>query len=105
MSSSRRSIREGCLAISRNVETAADGMGAIKYGPARMPSRESPEAAIEGLQARGLSACEIDFESKFWMDYGFAERLGALAREHGIALSIHAPLAGFMGHAERGKKL
>src|SRR5256885_13021194 len=39
------------------------------------------------------------------MDYGFAERLGELAREHDIALSVHAPIAGFMGHAERGKKL
>ena len=39
------------------------------------------------------------------MDYDFAARLGELAREHGIALSIHAPIAGFMGHAERGKKL
>ena len=80
-------------------------MGELKFGPARIPSRESPEAAIEALQARGLSACEIDFEGRFWMDYDFAARLGAIARENGIALSVHAPLAGFMGHAERGKKL
>ena len=39
------------------------------------------------------------------MDYEFAERFGALCREHDIALSVHAPIAGFMGHAERGKKL
>ncbi len=80
-------------------------MGVIRFGPARIPSRESPQEAVELLLARGLSACEIDFEGKFWMDYEFAERLGALAREAGIALSVHAPLAGFMGHAERGKKL
>jgi deoxyribonuclease IV len=80
-------------------------MGAIKFGPARIPSRESPEAAIDALVALGFSACEIDFEGKFWMDYAFAGRLGQLAREAGIALSVHAPLAGFMGHAERGKKL
>jgi deoxyribonuclease-4 len=70
-----------------------------------MPSRDSPEAAIEALLARGLSACEIDFEGKFWMDYDFAARLGELARDTDVALSVHAPLAGFMGHAERGKKL
>jgi deoxyribonuclease IV len=80
-------------------------MGAIKFGPARMPSRDSPEAAIEALRARGLTACEIDFEGRFWMDYEFAAALGALARDAGVALSVHAPLAGFMGHAERGKKL
>ncbi len=70
-----------------------------------MPSRDSPEAAIEALLARGLSACEIDFEGKFWMGYDFAARLGELARDTDVALSVHAPLAGFMGHAERGKKL
>ncbi len=80
-------------------------MGAIRFGPARIPSRESPEAAIAALRDKGYTACEIDFEGKFWMDYDFAARLGELAREAGIALSVHAPIAGFMGHAERGKKL
>src|SRR3954467_2476398 len=77
----------------------------LHVGPARVPSRESPEAAVEALLARGLSACEIDFEGRFWMDSEFAERFGELAHEHDIALSVHAPIAGFMGHAERGKKL
>src|SRR5206468_1901869 len=39
-------------------------------------------------------------ESGFWMDYPFAERLGDLARENDVALSVHAPLFGFMGHLE-----
>src|SRR5947209_15990553 len=77
----------------------------LHFGPARVPSRDSPEAAIDALLARKMSACEIDFEGRFWMDYEFAEAFGALCREHGIALSVHAPIAGFMGHAERGKKL
>src|SRR4051812_32443500 len=77
----------------------------VHYGPARVPSRESPEAAIALLQERGFTACEIDFEGKFWMDYPWAERFGELAREADIVLSVHAPIAGFMGHAERGKKL
>jgi len=70
-----------------------------------VPSRESPEQAIELLQERGFTACEIDFEGKFWMDYPWAEQFGELARDAGIVLSVHAPIAGFMGHAERGKKL
>src|SRR4051812_30050233 len=77
----------------------------LHYGPARVPSRDSPDAAIEALLERGLSACEIDFEGRFWMDYEFAGALGQLAAKHDIALSVHAPIAGFMGHAERGKKL
>jgi deoxyribonuclease IV len=80
-------------------------MGELNFGPARVPSRESPEAAIALLEERGYTACEIDFEGKFWMDYPWAERFGELAREAGIVLSVHAPIAGFMGHAERGKKL
>jgi len=72
----------------------------IRVGPARMPSRESPESAVELLLERGYTACEIDFESGFWMDYPFAERLGVLAQENDIALSVHAPLFGFMGHLE-----
>ena len=79
-------------------------MGALHFGPARVPSRESPEAATELLQERGFTACEIDFEGKFWMDYPWAERFGELARKAGIVLSVHAPIAGFMGHVERDKK-
>jgi deoxyribonuclease-4 len=80
-------------------------MGSVRLGPAHLPSRESPEAAVEILLARGYDACELDFEGRFWMDYPFAESLGEVARAEDIALSVHAPIAGFMGHAERGKKL
>jgi deoxyribonuclease IV len=79
-------------------------VGKIRFGPARVPSRESPEAAIALLHERGFDACEIDFEGGFWMDYPWAERFGQLAREAKIVLSVHAPIAGFMGHVERDKK-
>jgi deoxyribonuclease-4 len=80
-------------------------VGEISFGPARVPSQESPESAVEVLLERGYTACEIDFEGRFWMDYDFASRFGGLCRAAGIVLSVHAPIAGFMGHAERGKKL
>ncbi|HXJ63944.1 MAG TPA: TIM barrel protein [Actinomycetota bacterium] len=79
-------------------------MGTIRVGPARVPSRESPEAAVELLLERGYRACEIDFESGFWMDYPWATRFGEVARDAGIGLSVHAPLAGFLGQVERDKK-
>ena len=80
-------------------------MGRIRVGPAHIPTRDSPEAAIDLLLERGYSACEIDFESGFWMDYPWAERLGQAARDADVALSVHAPLFGFMGHLEAsGKK-
>jgi deoxyribonuclease IV len=79
-------------------------VGVVHFGPARVPSRESPDQAIELLLERGYTACEIDFESGFWMDYPWAEEFGRLAADAGIALSVHAPIAGFMGHVERDKK-
>jgi deoxyribonuclease-4 len=79
-------------------------VGDLHFGPARVPSRESPEAAIELLLERGHSACEIDFEGKFWMEYPWAERFGELASDARIVLSVHAPIAGFMGHVQRDKK-
>ena len=78
-------------------------MGAIRVGPARCPSRESPELAVELLLERGYDACEIDLESGFWLDYPWAERLGELAREHEIGLSVHAPLFAFPGHPDDKK--
>ena len=78
-------------------------MGAIRVGPARCPSRESPDLAVELLVERGYSACELDLESGFWLDYPWAERLGELAREREIALSVHAPLFAFPGHPDEKK--
>jgi deoxyribonuclease-4 len=71
-----------------------------RFGPARVPSRESPEAAVELLLERGYSACEVDFEGGFWMkpEWEWATRFGELAAENGIALSVHAPIAAILGH-------
>jgi deoxyribonuclease-4 len=79
-------------------------MGEVRVGPARVPSRESPEGAVALLVERGYRACEIDFEGGFWMEYPWAERFGEVARDAGIVLSVHAPLAGFLGQVERDKK-
>jgi deoxyribonuclease-4 len=79
-------------------------MGALRFGPSHLPSRDSPEAAVELLLERGYSACEVDFEGRFWMDWNFAGRLGQLARDAGIALSVHAPLFAIVGRPEKDKK-
>ena len=65
---------------------------------------KAPKKAIEILVERGYTACEIDFASGFWMDYPWADEFGKLARRRRIALSVHAPIAGFMGHVERDRK-
>lgn len=77
-------------------------MAAIRIGPGGVPSRESPDQAVKILRERGYDECEIDFSDGFWMDREFASRFGELAREAGIALSIHGPLAAFLGHVDAG---
>ena len=57
---------------------------------------------MERLVEHGYDACEIDFGDGFWMDWDFARGLGEAARQAGVRLSIHAPLAAFLGHVERG---
>jgi deoxyribonuclease-4 len=79
-------------------------MSTIRFGPAFVPSRERPEEAVELLAERGYTACEVDFEGGFWMSWDYADRLGELARQGGIALSIHAPIPAFLGQRERDKK-
>src|SRR5258708_1101109 len=112
ISSSRRSIRDGREGMAWRVESESDGRATLAemarrlpFGPAPGPSRVRAEGGMDALLERGYTACEIDFAGRFWMDYDFAARFGALARENDIVLSVHAPIAGFMGHAERGKKL
>lgn len=79
-------------------------MGAIRFGPAGLPGAADFEEAFELLAADGYTACEFGFAGGFWLDYGTAPALGAAAAAADVALSVHAPLAAFMGHAERGRK-
>jgi deoxyribonuclease-4 len=77
-------------------------VSAIRVARGGIPRRESADASVELLVERGYDACEIDFGGGFWMDPDYAVRLGALARDAGVALSLHAPLPAFLGHVEPG---
>jgi len=79
-------------------------VGEIRIGPAGLPEAGSFEDAAEALAAHGYRACEIGFAGGFWLDYDAAPELGAALRDRDIALSVHAPLAAFMGHVAREKK-
>ena len=59
---------------------------------------------MAALRSRGYTACEFGFMGSFWLDYGGAQELRAAAEAADVALSVHAPLAAFMGHADDGKK-
>ena len=79
-------------------------MGEIRLGPSGLPDAPSFEEAAGLLAARGYRACEIGFAGGFWLDYDSAPALGEALRAEDIVLSVHAPLAAFMGHVEREKK-
>jgi deoxyribonuclease-4 len=79
-------------------------MGRVRFGPSGLRTDVEPEAAVAEVAGAGFDACEVGFVGGFKLDYPLVERLGEAARAHDVALSVHAPLAGFMGHLDLGKK-
>src|SRR4051795_8212316 len=78
-------------------------MGQIRFGPSGLPVGSFEEAA-NALTSHGYRAVEIGFAGGFWLDYDTAPQLGEALRAADVTLSVHAPLAAFMGHVDRGKK-
>src|SRR5919108_3162012 len=79
-------------------------MGEIRVGPSGLPAAETFEEAMAILVADGYRACEFGFAGGFWLEYDAAPLLREAAQAADVALSVHAPLAAFMGHVDRGKK-
>jgi len=79
-------------------------VGEIRVGPSGLPDAPSFEAAATRLADEGYRAVEIGFVSGFWLSYDDAPLLADALREHDILVSVHAPLAAFMGHVGREKK-
>jgi deoxyribonuclease-4 len=77
----------------------------LRYGPSLDTSADAPLELVDALLARGMTACELPPSGKLWNDYATATEFGERAAAAGVSVSLHAPIAGFMGHAERGKKL
>src|SRR5438067_5280649 len=84
--------------------TSLRPVGEIRVGPSGLPDAGSFEEAATLLVGDGYRACEIGFVSGFWLDYGTAPELGEALRAADVVLSVHAPLAAFMGHVAREKK-
>ena len=77
----------------------------LHFGPAVESAVDSPAEVVAALQSRRMTACEIPPSGRLWNDYDAAAAFGAAAAAAEIVVPLHAPIAGFMGHAERGKKL
>ena len=101
----------GCAAWKSRIREASDGhpqyargMGVIRVGPARVPvARESRGSGKDPARAR-VFRLRDRLRGRLLDGLPWAERFGELAREADIVLSVHAPLAGFIGQVERDKK-
>ena len=112
MSSSSRSMRVGRFAMFRRVGPPSDDARAVSvrtwesFATARLafllgraPRRRSSFSASAATpRARSTSRA-----GSGWTTRG-PRSSGKLARRRRIALSVHAPIAGFMGHVERDRK-
>ena len=79
-------------------------VGRVRFGPSELPDAVGFDAAVKALTVSGYTAVEIGFVGGFWLDYDTAPRLAEALRAADVTLSVHAPLAAFMGHVDRGKK-
>lgn len=92
----------------------------IKLGPAgNCTSASSTEDSLKKVKELGLQAQEIEFVRGVYLDNRKAEKIGEIADELGIKLSIHAPyyvnlcskekkeasMKRILDSAERGKKM
>ena len=95
--------------MGETVEKASDGLrllavGEIRLGPAGLPDAPfrggggDPRGAAATGRARSASRAASGSTTRR------RRRSHAALAAEDIALSIHAPLAAFMGHVERGKK-
>ena len=66
-------------------------MRQIRYGVAGLKNPRDLEASVAYLVDNGYAACEVQFVKEFTLKEAEAKRLGELARDNGITLSVHAP--------------
>lgn len=66
-------------------------MRQVRYGVAGLKDPRDLPGSVEYLVSSGFAACEVQFVKEFTLKEAEARRLGELARDNGIALSVHAP--------------
>ena len=66
-------------------------MRALRYGIAGLKDPKDLEGSIAAVLEAGYAACEVQFVKEFTLKEAEAQRLGTIAHEAGIALSVHAP--------------
>lgn len=75
----------------------------IKFGPSHLGGVKEAIANLEKYKSFGLTACEVPFTYGVYMKPSEAERIGRVAKELGISLSIHASYWINLNSAEKEK--
>jgi bifunctional non-homologous end joining protein LigD len=63
----------------------------VRFGIAGLKDPKDLEASVALLVGGDFAACEVQFVKEFTLKEREAEKLGELARDAGITLSVHAP--------------
>lgn len=66
-------------------------MRAIRFGVAGLKDTKDLEASMRFVSEGGFGACEVQFVKEFTLKEPECARLGEIALDLGIALSVHAP--------------
>lgn len=66
-------------------------MRQLRYGVAGLKDPRDLEGSVDYLVESGFAACEVQFVKEFTLKESEARKLGQLARDNGISLSVHAP--------------
>ncbi|MCA1838789.1 MAG: non-homologous end-joining DNA ligase [Actinomycetota bacterium] len=63
----------------------------LRFGHAGLPDTKDLVGSIKAVVEGGYAACEVQFVKEFTLKEPEAKTLGDIARDHGVALSVHAP--------------
>lgn len=66
-------------------------MRQLRFGVAGLKDTKDLKGSIEFCVDNGYSACEVQFVKEFTLDEAECAELGSIARDQGVALSVHAP--------------
>src|SRR5918999_10919 len=62
----------------------------VRFGPAGIDP-DDLEGSVDALVKGGYSACEVQFVREFTLKEPEAKKLGQIAADAGVVLSVHAP--------------
>ncbi|MEO7804607.1 MAG: non-homologous end-joining DNA ligase [Actinomycetota bacterium] len=66
-------------------------MRSLLFGYAGLRDPKDLEGSIKEVVDGGFAACEVQFVKEFILKEAEAKRLGEIARDYGVSLSVHAP--------------